>query len=45
MFSKTELLLTFAKKLDAEMKRLKQTGLGSKAKQTEPLTEAEEEIL
>ena len=35
----------FRNTLDAEMKRLKQTGLGSQAKQAEPLTEAEEEIL
>ena len=31
--------------LDAEMKRLQQTGLGSTKRQAEPLTEAEEEFL
>ena len=35
----------FRKTLNAEMKRLKQTGLGSQAKQAEPLAEAEEKIL
>ena len=34
----------FRNTLDAEMKRLKQTGLGSQAKQAEPLTEAEKKF-
>ena len=36
---------TFRQTLDAEMKRLKSTGLGSKPKQAEPLTEVDEEKL
>jgi len=35
----------FCRKLDAEMKRLQQKGLGSQKQQAEPITEQEEELL
>ena len=44
-FFKNDSFLEFRTSLDAEMKRLQSTGLGSKRKQAEPLTLAEEEQL
>ena len=44
-FFKNDSFLEYRTSLDAEMKRLQSTGLGSKRKQAEPLTLAEEEQL
>ena len=44
-FFKDAEFASFQQTLDAEMKRLKSTGLGSKPKQAEPLSEEDEEKL